>query len=133
MTLHIILPQFIKIDATFEKALIKVMKDMMKSDFSTPYFYFIVIILAPIFEELLFRGFLFKGLRESKVGKWGTITTTTAIFAIIHIYNVIPILFLGFLLGLAREKTGSVYVPIAMHALNNFIAMGLLYYVVNSG
>jgi len=121
----IILSLFVKL-APLKVAISEAMKDIIKFDYSTLYLCFVIVVLAPVFEELLFRGFLFKGLRESKAGKWGAIIITSVIFAIIHIINVVPILILGLLFGLAREKTGTVYVPITMHVLNNFVALLLL-------
>jgi len=130
----VVLAQFIKLDPFLdEKSMTMAFKELFKPDYTTSFLYFIFIVLAPVFEEIVFRGFLFKGLRESKAGKWGAIITTTVLFAVIHIFNAIPILVVGFLLGLAREKTGSIYVPIAMHMLNNSIACGLIYYIVHFG
>jgi uncharacterized protein len=129
----IIISHFMKMDSALEEMIVKMMKDLFQPSFSTPYIYFIIIVLAPIFEELLFRGFLYKGFRESKAGKWGAILTTSVIFGVIHIFNAIPIFILGLFLGLAREKTGTVYVPMAMHATNNLIASGLIYYIVHKG
>ena len=85
-----------------------------------------VVIVAPIFEELWFRGFMFKGIQASRLGTTGAIVVSAAIWAGIHLqYNayVMAVIFgLGLLLGTARVRTRSIYVPIAMHGLNNLIA-----------
>ena len=85
-----------------------------------------VVIIAPIFEELLFRGFMFKGLQSSRLGVGSAIVISSGIWAVIHLqYNgyFMGVIFgLGILLGLARWRTRSTYVPIAMHGLNNLIA-----------
>lgn len=94
---------------------------------SVPLLYLAVVVVAPLFEEILFRGFLFKGLEASKLGPWGTIFFTSLIWAIIHLqYSLffMGIIFvLGILLGVARYKSQSLWVPLSMHALNNLLAM----------
>lgn len=85
-----------------------------------------VVIVAPIFEELLFRGFMFRGIQSSRLGSGGAIWISSAIWAGVHLqyngYFMTVIFGLGMLLGAARAQTGSIYVPIAMHGLNNLIA-----------
>jgi len=83
--------------------------------------------VAPIFEELSFRGFLFEGLRRSWLGDSGTILVTSLVWAVIHtqyqLVYVLQIFALGLLLGAARLRTGSIVTPIAMHALFSAIAI----------
>ena len=85
-----------------------------------------VIVAAPVFEEIFFRGFLFKGLQHSRIGPLGAILVTSLLWATIHLqYDLwdLGIIFaLGIFLGFARLKTGSVYATIALHALVNLIA-----------
>lgn len=85
-----------------------------------------LVIAAPIFEELFFRGFLFKGFLTSSIGTAGTIILTSAVWAIIHTqYGYVDvgiIFFMGILLGYARFKSDSILVPIAMHSMANLIA-----------
>ena len=84
-------------------------------------------IIQPIFEEILFRGFLFKHLER----KWGgviAIICTSIVFSIIHFqYNLFvlgAILFpMAILLGIARLKTKSVMTPIIIHCMNNTITL----------
>lgn len=89
-------------------------------------FFIAVVIVAPIFEELLFRGFMFRGIQSSQLGSGGAILISAAIWAGVHLqyngYFMTVIFGLGVLLGAARTQTGSTYVPIAMHGLNNLIA-----------
>jgi uncharacterized protein len=88
--------------------------------------WFALIIAAPIFEELFFRGFLFKGFVTSPIGAVGTIILTSAVWAIIHTqYGYVDvgiIFFMGILLGCARFKSDSILVPIAMHSIANLLA-----------
>jgi uncharacterized protein len=85
-----------------------------------------LIIAAPIFEEMFFRGFIYKGLATSPIGSFGCILLTAVLWSVIHIqydaFNVGVIFFMGLLLGVARWRTGSLYVPIAMHATANLLA-----------
>ena len=96
--------------------------------------FFTMVFLAPIVEELVFRGYLFQAWRNSWLGLWGTILLTSVLFTLIHAGQY-PALVLGMLfcfsllLGVAREKTGSVFVPMAIHAVNNFIACVLIVFL----
>jgi uncharacterized protein len=85
-----------------------------------------LIIAAPVFEELFFRGFLFKGLVNSPLGLFGTVIFTAAAWALIHVqydyFDIGAIFIGGILLGYARFKSNSILVPIAMHGVANFVA-----------
>jgi uncharacterized protein len=82
-------------------------------------------LLAPIGEELLFRGLLFGWLR-GKLGPRPTIALTAAGFALIHSFAP-QMLLLALLVGLAagyvRERTGSVTALVMVHVLQNTIIM----------
>jgi len=89
-------------------------------------FYLGVVCLGPLFEELLFRGFLFKGLERSFIGGVGAIWVTSILFVLVHIqyslYILICIVFpLALLLGYARYKSGSLLLPLLIHVINNLI------------
>lgn len=85
-----------------------------------------VALLGPIAEELIFRGWFF-GLLQNRVGAHLTIFLTAAGWGLLHYsytWGVILVIIIdGILLGLARWRTGSVYVPILMHALYNLYAI----------
>ena len=87
---------------------------------------------APLVEEFVFRGILWRGWRgETQRSLWVTIIVTSALWAALHLqYEPILLVFIfvfGIVLGIAREKTGNLWVPVAMHALNNSIAaLGML-------
>jgi membrane protease YdiL (CAAX protease family) len=91
-------------------------------------FGFALIVATPIFEELLFRGFVFAGIAASRLGSFGAVTITALAWTLVHRQDdplEFAIIFvIGLMLGLARLRTGSVLVPIAMHMLNNVIAIG---------
>jgi membrane protease YdiL (CAAX protease family) len=79
-----------------------------------------VVILAPILEELLFRGLIFNKIYGSNTTK---IIISSVVFAGIHFqFQVfIPLLTLGLIIGYLRYKTNSIFPAIIFHALNNFI------------
>ena len=84
-------------------------------------------IAQPIFEELLFRGLLFKGLNE-RLGGSLTIIVTSILFVIPHIQYDFSILILvlfpnALILGLCRLKTKSLTIPIILHCVNNIFTL----------
>lgn len=86
-----------------------------------------IVVLAPISEEVAFRGFLLTGLLPS----WRASTAvllTAAIFTGLHgkqyaAWDLGFLFIFGVALGIGRVRTGSLYVPIAMHATMNLAAM----------
>lgn len=91
-----------------------------------PLLWFALIVAGPVFEEVFFRGFLYRGLAESKLGPPGAILFTSAVWAGIHLqydaYGMAGIFVAGLILGWARERTGSLVPPLAMHSLMNLLA-----------
>jgi uncharacterized protein len=107
-----------------------VVQDFMLKIYSTatskPLLWTAFVVAAPVSEEIFFRGFLFYGILKSRLGPMGAIVLSSLIWAPLHLqydlYGILMVLVLGLLFGYARLKTNSVYIPIAMHALMNFIA-----------
>jgi uncharacterized protein len=85
-----------------------------------------IVVAAPLFEELFFRGFMFRGIQQSRLGNIGAVLITSFIWSIIHIqYDVyeLAVIFLGgILLGIARARSNSTYLTIVMHSTMNLIA-----------
>lgn len=77
-------------------------------------------VVAPIAEELFFRGFLFAGLRKDHPF-WLAAMGSALIFAVGHMVPgaILPLGVLGFLFAWLRERTGSIWPSIVMHAANN--------------
>src|SRR6266446_40822 len=91
----------------------------------------LMVIVAPVAEELLFRGFLYRGLVDTRLGSFGAVLLTSVVFGLIHKYGfgwerVVAIAFLGLLLGWLRHRTGATNVPIVAHATTNVIAASIL-------
>jgi uncharacterized protein len=85
-----------------------------------------VVIAAPIGEEIMFRGFLFRGWVGSSLGVGGTIVLTSAIWAAIHVqydwYGIGQIFCLGVLFGWVRARSGSTLLTMMMHSVCNIAA-----------
>ncbi len=86
----------------------------------------LIVILAPISEEVCFRGMLFGGLRE-RLPRIAAALISAAIFGLLHgltgITAVPPLIAFGFVLALLYEKTGSVVPAILLHMMNNSVAL----------
>ncbi len=86
-----------------------------------------IIILAPVTEELIFRGVLFKAIADAKPGPVGAVILTTIIFTAVHyqygILDLVTIFVGSFNWGWVRYKTGSTFLPIAMHVFHNTISV----------
>lgn len=88
-------------------------------------------VVGPVAEELMFRaGVLGDFLRRHKSG-WQSILLSAFLFALAHLNPIqMPAAFiLGLLLGWAYWRTGSLWAPIAIHVMNNSlaVAIGLIY------
>jgi len=94
----------------------------------TPLFWIATVVFAPVFEETLFRGFLFVGLRNSRVGPAWTVIITAVTFAFLHslqydFFSLMAILVLGLVFGLVRLFTKSLWSTIALHSAWNLMTM----------
>jgi membrane protease YdiL (CAAX protease family) len=92
-------------------------------------------VAAPVAEELLFRGVLFRSIRDSmtrrlpRAGVFLAALLSGVFFGAIHVGggqdDFLPVLMaLGILLALAYHFSGSIYVPILIHSINNAISTG---------
>ncbi len=89
----------------------------------------LITIVAPIGEELFFRGYFFGALRNWR-GWLPAAVITGLVFGAIHIGSApigftVPLAFFGFGLCYLYQRTGSLYPGIAVHAMNNSVALGL--------
>ena len=84
-----------------------------------------VIVVAPVCEELFFRGFLFRVLRL-RTTFWIAAALDGVLFGLVHgALVILPVLvFLGVALCWVYERTGTLFATIAIHALNNTLAYG---------
>ena len=87
-------------------------------------------VVAPICEELLFRGYIFTALRNWH-GTWLAAVITGLVFGLVHAgsapaLDLVPLAGLGFGLCLLYRYTGSLYPCMAAHSLNNSLAFASL-------
>jgi len=95
-----------------------------------------LVLLAPLAEEVLFRGFLYTNLRARFRARYA-IVATSLLFAVGHLQfgSNAPLLWiaaidtfvLSFVLCVIREKTGSIWAGVVIHMLKNFIAFSALF------
>jgi len=96
-----------------------------------------VCVVAPICEEFFFRGFLFGVLARMRIevagrqlGPWLAALIVAFLFGLAHTGSassqyLVPLGFLGFVLCLVRWRTGSLYPCMALHSVNNCLALGV--------
>ena len=85
-----------------------------------------VVVLAPIAEEVFFRGVVFNAWLREGGRRWAFIGSS-ALFALIHasVVALLPIFLLGLALAWIYQRTGNLLAPIAMHAMVNGISVAL--------
>ena len=88
------------------------------------------IVIAPILEEFIFRGFLFSQLKNT-LGNWGAISLSSLAWTSLHFQYELKILFIlflfGLILGFLRWKYNSLFLVIILHAINNIIGCLVAY------
>lgn len=87
------------------------------------------IVMAPVLEEVVFRGVLFQALRR-RAGLWPAVVFSSLLFAAIHVEITQPLfsgglLLLGVLFALVQHRVGNLLVPIVGHAAFNAVAVAL--------
>ncbi|HEU4779403.1 MAG TPA: CPBP family intramembrane glutamic endopeptidase [Steroidobacteraceae bacterium] len=84
----------------------------------------LALIAAPIFEEFIFRGLIFGGLRRS-FGLWPAALASAAIFAIVHpAFSIVPVFFLGVCAALVYDRSRSLLAPMITHGVYNGAVIG---------
>lgn len=83
-------------------------------------------IMAPVFEEFLLRGLLYGSVRHM-ADEHASVALTAGVFTLMHMqYDVavmLLILPMGIVLGYARSRSGSIWVPVLLHMLNNLVTV----------
>jgi len=91
-------------------------------------------IIVPASEEFLFRGLLYPWLR-SRLGIVVAALISSLLFSLLHLHPAIlaPIFFLGIVLALLREYSGSIWPPILFHAIHNSAMFIALFSLLEAG
>jgi len=88
------------------------------------WFALLAVVAAPVFEEFIFRGLVFGGLRRS-FGVVPAAVASAAVFAIVHPPpSILPVFVLGIFAALAYERSRALLAPMTTHALYNAIVVG---------
>jgi membrane protease YdiL (CAAX protease family) len=89
----------------------------------------VLVVVGPIVEELLFRGFLYGRLRELHAPVWLSVLLVSAVFGFVHgQWNLaVDVFILGVIASLLREKTGTVWPGVVIHMMKNAIAFYLVF------
>jgi membrane protease YdiL (CAAX protease family) len=97
-----------------------------KFSFFKLYYYFSILIIAPIFEEIFFRYYIFGGLLK-KYNFLTALLTSTILFASIHIenlHNIIPAFAFGIISAIVYFRTQRIIYSMLLHFLTNAIWLG---------
>ena len=99
----------------------------------------VIVVVAPIYEELVFRGLIWSAIAEQFERRRGLIIASvisSVLFAVIHtqyeLFEMSAIFILALLFCYVRIKSNSLLLPILLHILNNGVAMAL-YLTMGSG
>ncbi len=128
ITIHAIDPTLIKND-------LKPFAEILKSPVWWAMFP-MVGIGAPLAEELLFRGFLFPALAKTRIGLTGAALVTSAGWAAVHSYSLVgmsQVFVIGLVFSWMLVRTGSLKVPIVVHAIYNTVLTALMVAEVGKG
>jgi membrane protease YdiL (CAAX protease family) len=89
-----------------------------------PALWIATVIVAPAGEEVLFRGFMFRGWVHSERGVWPGIVAISLLWAVLHIQydwtGMLQIFVIGLFLGWMRWRSGSTLLTFLLHAQFNF-------------
>jgi membrane protease YdiL (CAAX protease family) len=94
------------------------------SVFEASFVIFVVAIIPALCEEILFRGLVQKSF-EQKFKPYFSIFITSLFFGLYHFnpYGLVALVALGFYFGFAAYKSDSIFVPMILHFINNFLAV----------
>ena len=88
-----------------------------------PWFLLTLVLVAPIGEETLFRGFLFRGWHRTSRDIWAVITVIALLWALTHVqynpYYMAQVFGIGLVLGWFRYQSGSTILTMVLHGLVN--------------
>ena len=99
------------------------------AELSSPWWLLLAgIVVAPIVEELFFRGFLFAGLAQRYSWRRAAVISS-ALFALIHLQPLAipPIFILGYIFAYLYRRSGSIWPAVVMHVATNALGLGAAY------
>ncbi|MGD8624266.1 MAG: CPBP family intramembrane metalloprotease [Anaerolineae bacterium] len=105
------------------------------AELDSPWFLLVgAILVAPVVEEIFFRGFVYAGLR-ARYGWKRAAVVSALLFAAIHLQPTaaLPIFVLGLIFAFLYEWSSSIWPAIVMHFASNALAIGAAYLVIQAG
>lgn len=103
------------------------MRDSWLSAGSPALYVLALVVAAPVFEEVFFRGFLLRGLMAGRLGRHGAILLVALLWTLVHtqydLFDLAIVFTGGVLLGWARVRTGSLILTILLHGGWNLLAV----------
>ena len=92
------------------------------------------VVIAPVVEELFFRGFLFGGLWKKYSWRMAAVISS-ALFALVHFQAtaMIPIFILGYIFSYLYYRSNSIWPGILMHVATNALGLGAAYMTAKGG
>lgn len=101
--------------------IVELPKKQLPISVQVEWIYVLAVIGAPIFEELLFRGLLFNGLRSSFTF-WPAALISAALFAVVHpAISFVPVFLAGLVTAYVFDRTKNLVTPMIVHAIYNLI------------
>lgn len=94
----------------------------------------VLVLLAPVCEELAFRGFILTGLRQ-RFHPWTAIVLSSLLFAVSHlnVFQFVPMFILGVILGVIATRSRSVLPGMLLHVLYNGLVVAPLLFPARAG
>lgn len=126
LALYGILVTILRLDALLPKS--NAPTGLLEHRAVVPFTVFFIVVVAPICEEMFFRGFIFHGL-WSRLGLWPAAALSGFFFGAIHFSGastlgiVLPFTVIGMLFALLVRRTGSLWNSILAHMLFNGISI----------
>ncbi len=109
------------------EALMRIMEELVTSveggAFETMVTLLLVVVVAPVVEEAVFRGVALSGL-TARIGPVAAITVTSLLFAAVHldVWRAVPLAFMGAVLGYLTWRSRSIWPAVLAHAYVNAFA-----------
>lgn len=101
------------------------------SNWLKPFLFLAIVLVAPAAEEIMYRGFLFRGLVNSRLGAPGAIMLTALAWASVHmqynLYEKASIFVMGLIIGTLRYRRNSLTLPFCMHVGVNLVGATLIF------
>ncbi|MDZ7766112.1 MAG: type II CAAX endopeptidase family protein [Melioribacteraceae bacterium] len=115
---------------SLDKLVTETYSELLRADsiFEGSFIIIVVAVVPAICEEVFFRGYVQKSFELSIKPVWAIILTAL-FFAMYHFnpYGLVALIALGIFFGFAAYKSGSIFIPMILHFLNNLLAVVMFF------